>query len=344
MKVLIVDDSPDALALARARLAKEGLELVTADCGGTGLEMARKENPDLVLLDIDMPDISGFEVCRTMKAHPDLMGIPVIFLTGSSEVKDKVEGLNLGAVDYVTKPFDAFELAARVRAALRTKRLQDMLIRHANIDPLTEMPNRRALMDRLDQEWGRLQRHGGVLSFIMVDLDHFKVVNDTFGHQVGDRLLQAAAGAIATQCRVNDLAARYGGEEFGILVPDEDACGATGLAERCRRGIENVSLRSRQADVRITASFGVADIGNLSGPGALIRAADKALYDAKRGGRNRVQCATDDNKPRKTPKRENSRASDELVMNPPVEVADTQVGRHRGVRSMEKSDVNSPSD
>ena len=124
-------------------------------------------------------------------------------------------------MDYVTKPFDAFELRARVRAALRTKHLQDLLFEHAHIDPLTGLPNRRALMERLQSEWARIERHGGRLSFIMADIDHFKRVNDRYGHHVGDRLLQEVAGAIAGQCRETDLPARYGGEEFAILVPDE---------------------------------------------------------------------------------------------------------------------------
>ncbi|KKL08451.1 hypothetical protein LCGC14_2575720, partial [marine sediment metagenome] len=178
MRVLIIDDSPQALAIAKAHLAKEGLEVLCADNGRAGLATAKSCNPDLILLDLEMPDVSGFDVCRALKAAGDVCMVPIIFLTGSEDVEDKVRGLDMGAVDYVTKPFDAFELRARVRAALRTKRLQDLLIEHAQIDPLTELWNRRALMDRLSQEWSRLQRHGGSLAFVMADLDHFKRVND----------------------------------------------------------------------------------------------------------------------------------------------------------------------
>jgi len=212
MKVLIVDDSPDALALAKARLGKEGLELVCADGGKAALAAARTERPDLILLDVDMPDVSGFEVCRTLKADPELCMIPVIFLSVSGSADDKVKGLNVGAVDYVTKPFDAFELRARVNAALRTKHMQDLLVEYARIDPLTGLANRRGLMVRLAQEWACIQRHGGRLSFIMSDVDHFKRINDTHGHTFGDRALQAIAGAIADQCRRSDLPARYGGD------------------------------------------------------------------------------------------------------------------------------------
>ena len=167
---------------------------------------------------------------------------PGPFLSGSGTAEDKIRGLDLGAVDYVTKPFDTFELRARVRAALRTKHLQDLLIEHAQIDPLTGLPNRRALMERLQCEWARIERHGGQLSFIMADIDHFKRVNDVHGHQIGDKILQEVAGVIAQQCREVDLPARYGGEEFAIVVPGETTSGATRLADRCRKEITRFTL------------------------------------------------------------------------------------------------------
>ncbi|MEN6449498.1 MAG: response regulator [Thermoguttaceae bacterium] len=184
MKVLIIDDSLDALQVAKVRLAKEQLDIVCAENGQAGLDAARREFPDLILLDVDMPGMSGFDVCRALKADVDLCMIPVLFLSGSVTPEDKVRGLDLGAVDYLGKPFDAFELRARVRAALRTKHLQDLLIEHAHIDPLTGMSNRRAMMERLECEWARIQRHGGQLSFIMADLNHSDSVNDRFGRQV----------------------------------------------------------------------------------------------------------------------------------------------------------------
>ena len=297
MKVLIVDDSPDALAIAKARLLKENLEVVTADGGQAGLAAARSEHPDLILLDVDMPDISGFELCRQLKTDPDLSLIPVIFLTGSTSTADRVKGLDIGAVDYVTKPFDAFELRARVRAALRTKHLQDLLVQYARLDPLTELPNRRALDERLQQEFSRIQRHAGSLSFIMADIDHFKLVNDTHGHSAGDRVLQLVARAIADQCRQTDLPARYGGEEFAVVVPDEQAPDAFHLADRCRRAIENISLDFGGDALRITASFGVADVTDAACEQALIQAADQALYRAKQLGRNRVELAAHTSEP-----------------------------------------------
>jgi len=288
MKVLIVDDSPDALALAKVRLGKEGLELVFADGGKAGLKMAAHEKPDLILLDVDMPDMSGFDVCRALKAIGELSMIPVIFLSGSGGVEEMGKGLDLGAVDYVTKPFDAFELRARVNAALRAKRMQDLLIEYAKIDPLTGLANRRRLMEQLRQEWARVQRHRGDLSFIMADVDHFKRINDTHGHAIGDRALRAIADVIVGQCRMTDQPSRYGGEEFAVVVPGESACTAARLAERCRHAIETIRLSVEPETVCMTTSFGVADIAGAASPDVLVQLADKALYRAKNAGRNRV--------------------------------------------------------
>jgi two-component system, cell cycle response regulator len=293
VKVLIIDDDPDALEVAKARLTKEGLDIVCVQGGVLGLKAARHEDPDLILLDLDMPDISGFDVCRSLKADTELCMIPVLFLSGSTTPDDKIAGLDLGAVDYVTKPFDAFELRARVRAALRTKHLQDMLFEHAHIDPLTGLPNRRALMERLQQEWARIERHGGHLSFVMADIDGFKDVNDRFGHHVGDKILQEVAGAIAGQCRENDLAARFGGDEFTIVVPSEAALTAAHLAERCRHEIAKACVVIQHETIAVTASFGVADSEGVSSLGVLMTRADEALYRAKQAGRNQVQSYGD---------------------------------------------------
>ncbi len=290
MKVLMIDDSPDALAVAKARLAKEDLEIVCAGGGTAGLEAAHREKPDIILLDVDMPDMSGFEVCRVLKADAELCMIPVLFLSGAATPEDKVHGLDLGAVDYVAKPFDAFELRARVRAALRTKHLQDLLIEHAHIDPLTGLPNRRALMERMQCEWARIERHSGQVAFVMADLDHFKNVNDLYGHHVGDKLLQETARAIARECREIDLPARYGGEEFSIVVPDESAVDAYHLAERCRRKIAECCVVVRNESVKITASFGVSDSRSAASIEDMMRRADEALYWSKQSGRNRVHA------------------------------------------------------
>jgi two-component system, cell cycle response regulator len=293
MKLLIIDDSVDALEVAKARLAKENLNVTCAEGGIAGLDRARREKPDLILLDLEMPDMCGFDVCRALKADAELCMIPVLFLTGSATAEDKVRGLDLGAVDYITKPFDAFELCARVRAALRTKHLQDLLIEHAHIDPLTGLPNRRALMERLQREWSRLQRHGGRLSCIMADIDHFKRINDSYGHHIGDKVLHEVAQAIARQCREVDMPARYGGEEFVVVVPDETVAGAERLAERCRREVAKVCVAIRGEKLETTASFGVADATCAPSPETLLKLADEALYRAKSEGRNAVRSYGD---------------------------------------------------
>ena len=288
MKVLIIDNSLTALEVAKARLAKENLDIVCVNAGAAGIEAARRENPDLILLDVNMPGMSGFEVCRILKADAELCPIPVLFLSGSIAPEDKVKGLDLGAVDYVAKPFDAFELRARVRAALRAKRLQDLLTEHAHIDPLTGLPNRRALDKRLQEESARVERHGGRLSFIMADIDHFKAVNDRYGHHVGDQLLQEVGGALVKQCRKTDFSARYGGEEFAVVVPQTDAAGAAILAKRCWREISQVGLIVKNEIVRVSASLGVADADADSSLQELVRNADEALYRAKGAGRDQV--------------------------------------------------------
>ncbi|MBN2580832.1 MAG: diguanylate cyclase [Pirellulales bacterium] len=290
-KLLIIDDDTEALAIAEARLAQEQVEIYCASGGIEGLNSARWLKPDLILLDIDMPDLSGFEVCKTLKADSELCLIPVLFLSGSGGAENKVFGLDLGATDFITKPFDSFELRARVRAALRTKRLQDLLIERAHIDPLTGLPNRRALMERLEVEWARRQRRRGELSFIMIDIDHFKRVNDAFGHTVGDQYLQEVARRIQQECRQVDLPARYGGEEFAVVVPDESAEKARCLAERCRTQVEQIVIPARNEHIQTTASFGVADAAALPTFSALIDAADQALLHAKSQGRNRVEVS-----------------------------------------------------
>ncbi len=291
MKVLLIDDSPDALAIAKARLRKDDLDVICADNGQSGLVVAGEEKPDLILLDVDMPEMSGFDVCKKLKENADLQMIPVIFLTGSTDIDDKVKGLDLGAVDYVTKPFDAFELRARVRAALRTKRLQDLLVEHARIDPLTGLWNRRALTDRLDQEFAKIRRNGGSVAFVMADIDHFKRVNDAYGHRIGDEIISRVAEALHEQSRQSDLPVRYGGEEFSVLLPDESIESAAALAERCRKDIEEICVGFAGQEVRVTVSFGVSDTNIADSPEALIESADAALYQAKNSGRNCVVSA-----------------------------------------------------
>lgn len=212
-KVLIIDDDPDALQIARIRLAKLGLTVFSADGGIAGLEAARRELPDLILLDQEMPDLSGYDVCRVLKADAELCMIPVLFLSASNAAEDKVKGLDLGAVDYITKPFDASELCARVRAALRSKRIQDLLIERAHVDPLTGRPNHRALLRRLQREWDHMQHNLGRVSFAMADINHFRQVTDAEGHHIGDELIREVALAVGRQAGVRTPRGRRADDE-----------------------------------------------------------------------------------------------------------------------------------
>jgi diguanylate cyclase (GGDEF)-like protein len=288
MKVLIVDDNPVTLALAQARLRDENLDVLCANGGVEGLAKAQKEHPDLVLLDLKMPDMSGYDVCEKLKSDPAMDSIPIIFLTAADSIEDKVKGLDMGAVDYVAKPFDPVELCARVRAALRVKRLQDLLSLRAQLDPLTELWNRQAMETRLRQEWARMSRHEEVMAFVMIDIDHFKMINDHFGHPAGDRVLCATTRLLSAQCRESDMACRYGGEEFAVILPNTRSNDAVIFAERCRQDIENMTLPAHDRVIKVTASFGVADSEGIHVREDLVHRTDEALYQAKHDGRNRV--------------------------------------------------------
>lgn len=288
MKVLIIDDDPASVALARQWLKKDGHGIITAADGEEGLSRAAGEEPDLILLDVHMPGMNGFQVCEKLKADSRLRNIPVIFLSAADETREKVKGLDLGAVDYVTKPFDRFELPARVRAALRTKRLQDLLTVYSEIDSLTEVYNRRVLMERLEQEWNRTRRYSTTVAFIMCDIDHFKAVNDTHGHPTGDQVLERIATLLRKSVRSSDMVGRYGGEEFGIIMVNADRDSAASAAERYRSKIESMDLHSRKGEFRVTVSFGVADSRGKDSVNQLVTAADRALYKAKETGRNTV--------------------------------------------------------
>ncbi len=291
MKTLIVDDDPAALAIAKAHLGKELLEVVSAYGGPEGLEQVRRHQPDLILLDIDMPGMSGFEVCEALKGDPQLSTIPIIFLTGSSGIDALEQGLDLGACDYVRKPFDGIELRARVRSALRMKHLQDLLAKLASIDPLTEILNRRGFAERLDQEWDRTRRYGNAFALLMADIDHFKRINDTYGHPTGDRLLRMVAHTLAAGCREADVVGRYGGEEFAVLLAQQTVDTAVNVAERFRQDIAAIRLSVPNGSEKVTASFGITDSTTCSSPDDVIQVADQALYAAKQGGRDRVEVS-----------------------------------------------------
>jgi diguanylate cyclase (GGDEF)-like protein len=290
-KILVIDDSPEIHKLVQVRLSKEAVVIHSAHDGDSGLKAARQIRPDLILLDVEMPGRDGFAVCVELKSDPATMDTPIIFLTGTTSTEDKIRGLELGASDYITKPFDPGELRARVRASLRARYLVELLSKKAMIDGLTGLWNRSYLDLHLHMELSAARRSGQPLSCVMADVDHFKAINDTCGHGFGDEVLREVAAVFTRCCRAEDIACRYGGEEFTVLLPNTPVEGALELAERLRNEIERCRLAYRETPVNVTCSFGVA---NLRGPmpPSLIEMADEALYRAKHAGRNRVEvCA-----------------------------------------------------
>ena len=289
-KVLVIDDSDAIHALLRARLSSEPIELHFASDGEQGLTAAATLLPDLILLDVDMPQPDGFEVCRRLKSDSRTMPIPVVFLTGASSTEEKIKGLELGATDYITKPFDPAELRARVKANLRTKYLMDLLQHKAMIDGLTGLWNRTYFETRLSSELSLARRTRQSLACVMLDLDHFKLVNDRYGHPFGDEVLRCVGQLLTEACRGEDVLCRYGGEEFVVLAPNTTSVQAAELAERIRSGVQAFTWRWQGSAVNVTCSLGVADLRHIPPP-SVVELADAALYEAKNAGRNRVVVA-----------------------------------------------------
>ena len=260
--------------------------------------MARALRPDVILLDVEMSDMNGFDVLRELKADPALHDIPVIFLSGTVDTKGKVRGLDLGAVDFITKPFDVTELKARLRSALRMQQLVRMLAQRAQLDGLTGLWNRAYFDEYLATEMAEADRHHRPLSLVLCDIDRFKQVNDTHGHPFGDIVLERFAHLLSNQ-RAGDVACRYGGEEFGIILPSTNSEEAAHVADRIREALQALRWDGLE-NVVITASFGVTDLLAVDGsltPENMVLAADRALYAAKDGGRNCVRIANRDGAP-----------------------------------------------
>ena len=287
--VLAIDDCVDVHRLLSARLKGESVELVSAFDGEDGLERARATEPSLVLLDLDMPGMDGFEVLRALKEDPKTLGIPVIVLSGIQTPHDKVTAFDLGAVDYVTKPFEMAELRARVRSALRLNRLVKMLAERAQIDGLTGLWNRAYFDKILEGEVGRSVRHQRPLSLALLDVDHFKSVNDAFGHPAGDIVLQELARIVRREARASDICCRYGGEEFAIILPDTVPQDAFHLLERIRESIEQTRWAKHPSrSVTISGGLVGASDRSLQSAAEWVEVADRCLYRSKAEGRNRI--------------------------------------------------------
>ena len=291
--VLIVDDHPTNIRVLAETLKSE-YRVKTATNGRTALDLANlSEKPDLIMLDVMMPEMDGYEVCQHLKNTEASKDIPVIFVTAKREMGDEERGLNMGAADYITKPFSPPIVQARVRNHIALKQKTDLLESLASLDGLTGIPNRRNFSEAIDSEWRRAGRSGKPLSLIMADVDYFKAYNDHYGHGAGDDCLKYVATALANiPVRPGDLVARYGGEEFVAILPDTDFDGAKSVAEDFRSMVEALALphahSSVAGHVTISAGFATALLPRSKRWEALLEEADKMLYQAKRAGRNRV--------------------------------------------------------
>lgn len=291
--ILITDDTPSNIHILLQEL-KSDYRIKVATNGELALEIANgPDKPDLILLDVIMPGMDGFEVCKRLKSNPDTHHIPVIFLTALGSSTDEEKGLDLGAADYITKPFVLPVLRARVRNQIALKRSIDLLETLAFLDGLTRLNNRRSFDEALDTEWKRARRSGLPLSLLFADIDHFKKLNDHFGHGHGDICLTRVAECLSeTVMRPADFVARYGGEEFVALLPETDELAARDIAERFRKSVEQLGIRQAPGldQTFVTVSVGCASrLPQTEGsPILLVEAADMALYRAKREGRNRV--------------------------------------------------------
>ncbi len=311
MKALVIEDTVTSATLVCNQLTKMGLTALHARNGETGIEMFKRERPDLVLLDIIMPGLDGFEVAhRIRQLERDGEWTPIIFLTARTSDEDLQRGIEVGGDDYLAKPVSEMVLKSKVRAMQRiaqmrysllvlTRKLDEAnreLTRLSSVDGLTGIANRRRFDETLLREWRRASRAGSSMALLVADVDAFKQFNDGYGHQVGDECLKAVARTLEQNLRrPTDLVARYGGEEFAAILPDTAAEGAVGVAEAMRNGVESLRITHRFSSTApvVTISVGVAWVqparGDDQGYLALLKAADDALYGAKHGGRNRLE-------------------------------------------------------
>ncbi|VBB08864.1 nucleotide cyclase [Lucifera butyrica] len=290
--VLIVDDSRLNLMFMKDIL-KDRYKIFCATSGKQALAITMAERVDLIILDVTMPDMDGYEVCEQIKKNPQTKNIPVIFVSAMEEEENEAKGLEIGAIDYIIKPFNPSILKARVKNHLELKKYRDILEKLSLVDGLTGLANRRYFDEVLDKEWRRALRNGDNLSIILLDVDFFKKYNDHYGHLAGDDCLRQVGNVLKDSVkRAGDLAARYGGEEFAVILPSTPWEGAFIIAEKMRRNIESLQIAHQVSEVSsyVTISVGVASLKPEMDmiPDILIRNADDALYQAKRNGRNKV--------------------------------------------------------
>jgi len=296
MQVLIAEDDLVSRRLLELLLEKWGNEVIVTHNGNQAWEMLQKtESPHVAILDWMMPGINGLELCQKIRGVKRLGYIYIILLTGKGSKKDVVMGLKAGADDYVIKPFDKEELKCRINIGKRIVELERRILELASIDFLTGVLNRRAFINRMEEEIQRARREKAFLSLILADIDYFKKINDSYGHQAGDIVLQRFAKELTNSLRKYDFVGRYGGEEFVICLLGPDNSQAISIAERIRKKVEKMRIKLPDSShlIQITASFGVASLSMLPKPNidSLINMADEAMYQAKIMGRNRVYLA-----------------------------------------------------
>jgi two-component system, cell cycle response regulator len=302
IRILVAEDDPVSRRVLEVFLKKRGFEVLTASNGTEALEILEKDDgPRLAILDWMMPGLEGVQVCQRVRERSSQAYVYLLLLSAKIQKEDFLRGLDSGADDYLTKPFDPQELHARLRVGMRILDLQDSLIAareelrfRASHDSLTGVANRGTILEALRRETSRQIRAGGCFGIIMVDLDHFKRVNDTYGHPCGDAVLHEAASRMTSSVRGYDVVGRYGGEEFLIVVPGADMTATLGLAERIRKTFESAPIATKEGDIKITASLGVAASmeGKRLDSDSVLRLADEALYRAKARGRNCSEPAT----------------------------------------------------
>jgi diguanylate cyclase (GGDEF)-like protein len=313
MRILAVDDDPVSLKLLVSHLKKAGHKVFTARDGKEALAVALEQDPQMVITDWMMPEIDGLELCKRLRSTEAGRNLYILILTGRTEEDRIVEAFEAGADDYIVKPWSSKLLLARISPGIRVIQLQEENQRHlsaievknaelgvekrrlreaAMTDALTSLPNRRYAMKRLEKEWATSTRSMVQLSLILLDIDHFKSVNDNHGHDIGDEVLRATARIIDRAMRRGDTCARLGGEEFLVICPGTDAEGAKNLAERIRKAVEMNEVHVGTYHDKVTVSLGVACRSfEADSIGGLLKAADEAVYVAKRMGRNRVALA-----------------------------------------------------
>lgn len=293
-KILVIDDTRLNIKLLTEILEDEGYDIYSASDGYTAIDIVREIMPDIILLDIMMPGIDGFEVCKLLKQDYDLKDIPIIMVTAKTDSSDVKKALELGAFDYIKKPVDEDEVIARVQSALRFKSYQDALKEAAVKDALTGLYNHGLLIEMLEKEIASADRKNTGICFIMIDIDLFKDINDTYGHMAGDSVLRELSFVLSKSVRIGDTVGRYGGEEFGIILPDVKYEDIYPLCERIRKNVSNNKFYADDNIIHVTISIGACykDPKVNMTVNDVIKSADDALYSAKNIGRNKVVVYT----------------------------------------------------